>query len=226
MTRPIDAEDLKKRYALLMWKEHNPYDTVKVCDVVNQTIDFIDNAPTVEERPQGEQKDIDIPKMCEECHSQSYNNGFDAGYELGKKDAQKHITELNERIEFLMQQIRLWQSWASTEQQGKDSEENMNEQETFIDEKRHQDEWIPIKTRPLTEEEKEEYPDCSFMYDCQMPDDGEEVLITTSNGYVVISTLHRDNNGCYCDLGYDCIERHDVIAWKSKPESYKGEYNG
>ena len=43
-----DLDDLKKAFALLMWKEHNPYDTVKVCDVVNQTLDFIDNAPTVE----------------------------------------------------------------------------------------------------------------------------------------------------------------------------------
>lgn len=45
----ISREALKKEYALLMWKEHNPYDVVKVCDVVNQTLDFIDNAPTVEE---------------------------------------------------------------------------------------------------------------------------------------------------------------------------------
>ncbi len=45
--RMIDADALKKGYALLMWKEHNPYDAVKVCDVINQTLDFIDNAPTV-----------------------------------------------------------------------------------------------------------------------------------------------------------------------------------
>lgn len=45
--RLIDADALKKEYALLMWKEHNPYDVVKVCDVVNQTLDFIDLAPTI-----------------------------------------------------------------------------------------------------------------------------------------------------------------------------------
>lgn len=42
------------------------------------------------------------PKMCEECHSDSYYNGFDAGYEEGyeafKKYARSHISELNERI--------------------------------------------------------------------------------------------------------------------------------
>lgn len=132
MTRLIDADELKNKF----W--HGDLVPHKEMYHISEIKFAIDTVPTVEERPQGEQKDIDIPKMCEECHSQSYNNGFDAGYELGKKDAQKHITELNERIEFLMQQIRLWQSWASTEQQGKDCEENMNEQETFIDEERPQ----------------------------------------------------------------------------------------
>lgn len=125
MTRLIDADGLKNKFY------HGDLVPNKEMYHISEIMYAINNAPTVDERQQGEQKDIDIPKMCEECHSQSYNNGFDAGYELGKKDAQKHITEFNERIEFLMQQIRLWQSWASTEQQGKDSEENMNEQETF-----------------------------------------------------------------------------------------------
>ena len=32
--------------------------------------------------------------------------------------------------------------------------------------------WIPVKFRPLTDEEQEEYPDYCYMADCQMPDDG------------------------------------------------------
>lgn len=40
----IRRNALKEEYALFMWREHNPYDTVKVCDIVNQTLDFIDNA--------------------------------------------------------------------------------------------------------------------------------------------------------------------------------------
>lgn len=79
--------------------------------------------------------------------------------------------------------------------------------------------WIPIETRELTEEEKEEYPDCTFMYDCKLPEDGEEVLVTTWYGDTALDTFCRDD-GCYfenyCDEG-------DVIAWMPKPESYKKE---
>lgn len=79
--------------------------------------------------------------------------------------------------------------------------------------------WIPIETRELTEEEKEEYPDCTFMYDCKLPEDGEEVLVTTWGGNTALDTFCRDD-GCYfenyCDEG-------DVIAWMPKPESYKKE---
>lgn len=84
--------------------------------------------------------------------------------------------------------------------------------------KRPQGEWIPIKTRPLTEEEKEEYPDYSFMYDCQLPDDGQEVLVTSSCGYVRLDTFYRDD-GCYFE--YYCDEG-DVVAWQPLPEPYKG----
>ena len=79
-------------------------------------------------------------------------------------------------------------------------------------------EWIPIKIRELTYEEKEEYyPECEFMYDYQLPDDGEEVLVTTISGLVTLDTFYRDD-GCYfetyCDAG-------DVVAWMPLPEPYK-----
>lgn len=86
-------------------------------------------------------------------------------------------------------------------------------------------EWIPIKVRPLTDEEKEyytehEYPaDFMMMYDCPMPDDGQEVLITTSTGYVTTDTYYIDEGGYfenYCDEG-------DVKAWMPKPEPYEAE---
>lgn len=77
--------------------------------------------------------------------------------------------------------------------------------------------WIPIKTRKLTEEEKEEYPDSDYMYDCRLPDDGQEVLVTTRSGYVV-SDIFCCDEGCYfetyCDEG-------DVIAWRPLPEPYQ-----
>lgn len=86
--------------------------------------------------------------------------------------------------------------------------------------------WIPIKTRPLTEEEKEEYADLgysedsiNFMYDCPLPEDGEEVLITTRYGKVTTDTFYRDD-GCYFETYCD---DDDVKAWMPLPEPYKAE---
>ena len=76
--------------------------------------------------------------------------------------------------------------------------------------------WIPIKTRPLTEEEKIMY-DCDIMYDCPLPDDGQSVLITNRFYSVDVDTFYRDD-GCYfednCDVG-------DVLAWMPLPDPYK-----
>lgn len=82
---------------------------------------------------------------------------------------------------------------------------------------RPQGEWIPIKTRKLTDEEKEEYPDSEFMYDCKLPDDGEEVLITTSGGHITLDTFCRDE-GCYFETYCD---EDDVLAWMPLPKPYK-----
>ena len=81
--------------------------------------------------------------------------------------------------------------------------------------------WTPIKTRPLTEEERQ-YMDSygDIAYDCPLPDDGQEVLVTSRYGYVTTDTFCRDDGGCYfetyCDDG-------DVLAWMPKPEPYKAE---
>ena len=37
--------------------------------------------------------------------------------------------------------------------------------------------------RPMTEEEQKDYPNCTFMFDCVLPDDGDEILV--SNGRFV-----------------------------------------
>lgn len=80
--------------------------------------------------------------------------------------------------------------------------------------------WIPIKIRELAEEEKEEYPDIDYMYDCQLPDDGEEVLVTTISGLVTLDTFYRDD-GCYFECYYD---EGDVVAWMPLPRPYaKGD---
>lgn len=89
--------------------------------------------------------------------------------------------------------------------------------EERVENKRAYGKWIPIKTRELTEEEKEEYPDYTFMYDCKLPEDGEEVLVTKWNGDTALDTFCRDDS-CYFENYYD---EGDVIAWMPKPEPYK-----
>jgi len=84
-------------------------------------------------------------------------------------------------------------------------------------------EWIPIKYRPTTEEEKkyyEEYTNCNLeeMFDCPMPDDGQEILISTRYGTVKADTCVIDEYGCGLEE-YDDWE--DVIAWMPLPEPYK-----
>lgn len=86
--------------------------------------------------------------------------------------------------------------------------------------------WIPIKTRPLTDKEKEEYADLgygedsiNFMYDCPLPDDGQEVLVTTRYDEVNTDTFYRDD-GCYFETYCD---EDDVKAWMPLPEPYKAE---
>lgn len=78
--------------------------------------------------------------------------------------------------------------------------------------------WNPVEIRPLTEEEREMYGDeYKFMYDCLMPDDGQEVLVTLENGRVSTDTFYTDDGAyfeTYCDEG-------EVIAWQPFPKPYK-----
>lgn len=82
--------------------------------------------------------------------------------------------------------------------------------------------WIPVKTRPMTEEEKEYYSEYYFegngiIYECPLPDDGQEVLITSKYGSV-------DKTTFYADFGnyFENYEDYDeVIAWQPLPDAYK-----
>ena len=87
------------------------------------------------------------------------------------------------------------------------------------------DKWIPLKTRPMTEEETEHYfeyidmriDDTYTILDCPLPEDGEDVLITV-NGITWIDTFIRDEtDGCYFE-GYDIDE---VKAWMPLPKPYE-----
>ena len=82
-------------------------------------------------------------------------------------------------------------------------------------------EWIPLKTRPMTEEEATFYRDWAEygaeIFDCPLPDDGQEVLISYG-GYVGVDTFVKDD-GCY----FEGVDIEDVDAWQPLPEPYKAE---
>lgn len=72
--------------------------------------------------------------------------------------------------------------------------------------------WHKTETRPLTDEEKEVYgEEYTYIYDCKMPDDGQEVLVKTKWG--IEKTTYHTDDGCYFEDYED-----DVIAWTELPE--------
>ena len=89
--------------------------------------------------------------------------------------------------------------------------------------------WIPIKTRPMTEEEKEYYSDTlgidpeyygGCMFDCQMPEDGQRVWVQTKNGYIFDDVCDRDDFiGLEGNGDWD-----DIVAWQPMfvPEPWEG----
>lgn len=83
--------------------------------------------------------------------------------------------------------------------------------------------WIPVKFRPLTEEEQEQYPDYCYMADCLMPNEGDEILVTTTHGTVEKDEAGFDD-GFYLDSGYDW--QTDIVAWMPLPKPYKTESEG
>lgn len=78
--------------------------------------------------------------------------------------------------------------------------------------------WHEVKTRPLTDEEKEAYAEfnLAYMLDCPLPDDGQEILVATKYGV--------DVDVCGIDEGY-YLEKQgdwdDVLAWASMPRYKK-----
>lgn len=82
--------------------------------------------------------------------------------------------------------------------------------------------WIPVKTRPMTEEEKEYYSEYlvdgnGMIYECTLPDDGQEVLITSKFGSIEKTTFYTD-----CGNYFENYEDYDeVIAWQPLPQPYK-----
>lgn len=85
-----------------------------------------------------------------------------------------------------------------------------------------QDEWIPIKWHEITDAEREEngYPrEWVLLIDCEMPCDGQEILVQTTNGYIRWDVCYEDG-GFSLDSGWDWVE--DIVAWMPLPKPYKG----
>lgn len=90
--------------------------------------------------------------------------------------------------------------------------------------------WIPIKTRPMDEEERAEWSEKlgydieyeeAVIYTSQLPDDGQEVL--TCSRYGTIRTDKFENDP---DYGCSFEENGDmdgIVAWMPLPEPWKGE---
>ena len=97
---------------------------------------------------------------------------------------------------------------------------------------KQEDKWIPIKYRPLTEKERIAFAEhygieyCDTVdekaFDCPMPEDGQEILISTKYG-VDIDVADNDIDGegfiCYGLEGNG--DWDSVIAWQPLPEPYK-----
>ena len=87
--------------------------------------------------------------------------------------------------------------------------------------------WHVIKKRPMTNDERIEWSETvgydvededAFIY-WNLPDDGEEVFVSSQYGYVYVDTFRRDE-GCYFEESGDM---DGIVAWMPLPEPYKGE---
>lgn len=82
--------------------------------------------------------------------------------------------------------------------------------------------WIPIKWHYITDEEREEnryQKDWVCYLDCEMPEDEQEIIVTTNHGRVEKDVCYLDGEFSL-DSGWDWIE--DIVAWMPLPEPYKG----
>ena len=88
-------------------------------------------------------------------------------------------------------------------------------------------EWIPIKTRPMTDEERDywsarygydvEYED-AVMFDCEMPKDKQEIWVQSKNGFIFEDVCENDDGMIGLEEYGDWV---DIVAWMPKPNRPK-----
>ena len=86
-------------------------------------------------------------------------------------------------------------------------------------------EWIPVKFRTITDEEREENGygiDVTHIADCELPDDGDEILISRFNGkWIELVVFCNDYYGVGDENGNDWL--YEVDAWMPLPKGYVKE---
>lgn len=98
--------------------------------------------------------------------------------------------------------------------------------------------WIPVITKKMNKSKMklvDEFPErVNFLYGVmewndserwiycsELPANDEEVLITTKEGFIDLTTFHIYENNCCEFNGYE--ERDDIIAWMPAPKKYEWE---
>lgn len=101
---------------------------------------------------------------------------------------------------------------------------------TPIEDKRPQGKWIPITYRPMTEEEVKEICEKwdieegyleeweKRVFTCSLPDDGQEILVSSYGKYVQEDTCSWDEDCCGLENNGDWL---GIDAWMPKPDPYK-----
>ena len=89
-------------------------------------------------------------------------------------------------------------------------------------------EWIPVKTRPMDEEERREWSekfgydieyDEAVIYTSQLPDDGQAVLTCSRYGNIAIDIFENDPDyGCGFEENGDM---DGIVAWMPLPMPYR-----
>lgn len=90
--------------------------------------------------------------------------------------------------------------------------------------------WIPIKMRPMDAEEREYWEshfdyelvdEDAVMFDCKMPDDGQEILASYRK-WICMDKCEIDG-GCYGLEGNG--DWDGVVAWMPLPEPYEEKHD-
>lgn len=87
--------------------------------------------------------------------------------------------------------------------------------------------WKPFLTRQLTQEEREIHPKWFRLFECELPEDGQQILVTIvsprkpDTKIVQIDYWNDDCEDCGLDSGWEPMK--EATAWMPMPEAYQGE---